>query len=153
MNTLSKVFVVVNLVFAVAFCFMTLTLYSKRVDWKEKYHTEERAHRQDLADKNRVIAGLEKEKIDLNHALEMKTRDHDELVQANKDLNQRLTDASDEKFEAMNEQGISPEMLKTMLEGMGRAMRTLAPRVRAGEFSSPEEVFMAFQQAMMSPSQ
>ncbi len=111
MNTLSKVFVVVNLVFAVAFCFMTLTLYSKRVDWKAKYISEERAHKQNLADKNRVIAGLEKEKTDLTHALEMKVRDHDELFQANKELNQNLTDANDEKLVARNERRILSERM------------------------------------------
>jgi len=43
-NTLSKVFVVINLVFAAFFCAFTLTLYSKRVDYKDKLRTEEFKH-------------------------------------------------------------------------------------------------------------
>ena len=42
MSTLAKVFVVLNLILAVAFCFMTLTLYSKRTDFKDRWETTTR---------------------------------------------------------------------------------------------------------------
>ena len=61
------------------------------------------------------------------------------------------------EFAAMKQfaeqQGMSMDMMKSMSESIRRAMRTLAARVRAGEFSSAQEVLMALGQAMMPPNQ
>jgi hypothetical protein len=69
-NTLSKVFVVVNLVFAALFCASTLTLYSKRVDWKDAYKKSEKKYEDFEKEKDAEIIQLEKEKTALQSTLD-----------------------------------------------------------------------------------
>lgn len=63
MSTIAKVFVVLNLVLAVAFMIFTLTLYSKRVDWKDQYQREVIVHDKDVKERDATIAERD-DKID-----------------------------------------------------------------------------------------
>ena len=109
MNTLSKVFVVLNLVFAIAFCFMTLTLYSKRVDFKDKWQKEQYAHEHTKVDLNNQISKLTEEKNKLTERVAHLDRDKRELFATNQDLQQQLKDKSNRLFETDNERRLLAE--------------------------------------------
>lgn len=99
MNTLSKVFVIINLVFAIAFCFMSLTLYAKRVDFKGKWEEEKEAHRRTKEDKDREISSLKNEVAGLTKALEVAKRDVKEFAGKNEELQEQLKQKTDELFD------------------------------------------------------
>jgi hypothetical protein len=98
-NTLSKVFVVVNLVFAVAFCFMTLTLYSKRVDFKDKWQQEITLHDQTKENMNSQVDSLTKEKATLTEALNGSKRNIKELTEQNANVQGDLLQRGEELFD------------------------------------------------------
>jgi len=108
-NTLSKVFVIVNLVFAVAFCFMTLTLYSKRVDFKGKWEEEKELHRRTAEDKNREIAALKNEVNGLTKALEVAKRDVQEFAAKHEELQEQLKQRADELFDVRSQRDLLVE--------------------------------------------
>ena len=84
MSTLAKVFVFLNLILAVAFTFMTLTLYAKRVDFKDRFETTKK----ELADTKQMM----QETIDkLNTKLTDTEKDRDLKAQTVKDLTSGLT--------------------------------------------------------------
>lgn len=70
MSTVAKVFVVLNLVLAVAFMIFTLTLYAHRVDWKNKFQVEEDARKEDVARLEAVIAQRDDSIVKLTKDLE-----------------------------------------------------------------------------------
>lgn len=96
MSTLAKVFVVINLLLAVIFTGVTLTLYAKRVKFKEFYEVEKESHestRNNLGDK---INALETEKTHL-------ITERDNLTRDNKELQSRLDTVKNSYKEAMDQ--------------------------------------------------
>lgn len=79
MNTLAKVFVVANLVLAAGFCFTSLTLYAKRVDYKAKLEAEREAHRRTTKEFEEKVSTLEKSVDALSSELEFAKRDLKEM--------------------------------------------------------------------------
>jgi len=119
-NTLSKVFVIVNLVFAVAFCFMTLTLYSKRVDFKDKWEKERIAHGQTKEDKDRKIDSLTTENKTLNESLNGAKRNVKELAEKNAELNSDLQQRGEELFDVKSHRDLLIERGKAKDEELQR---------------------------------
>ncbi|MBN1808967.1 MAG: hypothetical protein JW909_07835 [Planctomycetes bacterium] len=78
MSSLTKIFVVVNLILAVAFCFMTMTLYAKRVDYKDRFKQTELKLAETETKYQKQVDTLETEKKELkdnNTELQMKFDD------------------------------------------------------------------------------
>ena len=70
MSTLAKVFVVLNLLLAAGFLYVTLVLYAKRVKYKERWDNQREAHVLDVQNRNERIEGLEGVKTDLTMKVE-----------------------------------------------------------------------------------
>jgi hypothetical protein len=70
MSTLSKVFVILNLILGLLFLGVAVTLFATRLDWKAKFFTALNKHSQDI---NYYIGELgEKEAIAQNYALDIR---------------------------------------------------------------------------------
>ena len=93
MNTLSKVFVVINLVFATAFCFMTLTLYSKRVDFKDKLRKEQFKHEETRTRLTESIKGLEAANATLQGSLDRSKQSYASLNEKKEEVEQNYKNA------------------------------------------------------------
>ncbi len=74
MSTVTKVFVIINMVLAIAFAFIQLTLYSKRVKFKDNYEREYEAHAQTKKDLGGQIDELKKTQGKLTKDLADATR-------------------------------------------------------------------------------
>ncbi len=109
MNTLSKVFVVINLVFGIAFCFMTLTLYSKRVDFKDKWEKKgyELDHTKVVL--NNQISALTAEKNRLTERVTTVERNQKEIFARNQELEQSVKNKSNQFFECDSERRLLAE--------------------------------------------
>jgi len=92
-NTLSKVFVVINLVFATAFCFMTLTLYSKRVDFKDKLRKEQFKHEETRTRLTESIKGLEAANATLQGSLDRSKQSYASLNEKKEEVEQNYKNA------------------------------------------------------------
>ena len=90
MNTLSKVFVIVNLVLAVAFCFMTLTIYAKRVDFKDRWEMEKKVHAETRKDYDARVRDLTDRNTQLTMDLDRSKNNNDILDARNKELDDDL---------------------------------------------------------------
>jgi organic radical activating enzyme len=119
-NTLSKVFVIVNLVFAVAFCFMTLTLYSKRVDFKSKWEQERASHGQTKVDMGNQIDKLTTERDALSRSLDKEQQKVKELVETNANLNEDLKQKAEELFDVRSARDLLVESGKAKDEELQR---------------------------------
>ena len=120
MNTLSKVFVVLNFVFAIAFCVLALTLYAKRVDWKDRFETEQRAHVQTVEEKDAAITQLTEDKKSLQHNLDLSNEHRKELISTNAGLDQKLRDTTDDYLTAENKRRILGERIQSQNQELDR---------------------------------
>ena len=117
MSTLAKVFVVLNLVLAVAFCFMTLTLYAKRTKFKDKWEntTIELNKTKKLMQKD-----IDELKDNLNKTektLISKTQTVKDLTSQLKDREVQIKEKTDELFKAKEDITASEvELEKTRTE-------------------------------------
>ena len=112
MNTLSKVFVVINLVFASAFCFMTLTLYAKRVDFKDQLRTEQFDHEKTRTVMQEKIAGLEAKKNELEGTVRQLEMANKTFYENNADLQQKNKTVGVELIEEKQERKLLGERIE-----------------------------------------
>ena len=112
MNTLSKVFVVVNLVFAAFFCGFTLTLYSKRVDYKDQLEEKITEHDAYVAAKKLEIEQLNKEKTKLTASLREKEQQNKTFFEKNAELQESLKNEGVAKYEAEQERKLLTERIE-----------------------------------------
>jgi hypothetical protein len=113
-NTLSKVFVIVNVVFAIAFCFMTLTLYAKRVDFKDKWRQEEDKHRRTKDDMQAKLDDRDTKITALDKALDQARSHVRELTEHNAELQENLLETKDKYFETNKERTLLMERTEAM---------------------------------------
>lgn len=73
MSSLTKIFVVINLVLAIMFCGFTMSLYAKRVDYNERWQTTLREKADMEKKKNEEIKGLTDVNTKLKSDLDAKT--------------------------------------------------------------------------------
>ncbi len=99
MNTLSKVFIVINLVLATFFAAFTLTLYAKRVDFKDKWEREKEAHRSEVRDKDAEIGDLEGKVTNLTENLRVEHERNLSLIEQHDNLQDEHKQAKVELFE------------------------------------------------------
>ena len=80
MSTLAKVFIILNLVLAIGFAFITLTLYAKRTKFKDKFDGEVEAHSTTVTVKDKVISAKQKENTALVTERDELLRQIDDIV-------------------------------------------------------------------------
>ena len=119
MNTLSKVFIVINLVLAITFGVMTLTLYAKKVDFKGKWETEKQERKIDVDDRDEKIAALDGEVTDLDKRLKIANTNnlglieaHDSLQDEHKATKAALYEEKEERRSLVERQTADREELK-----------------------------------------
>ncbi len=112
MNTLSKVFVVVNLVFAAVFCAFTLTLYSKRVDWKDAYKESEKKYEDFEKEKDAEITQLQKEKTALQSTLDQTVVSNKAFFEKNAELQSELKNQGVARYEAEQERRLLADRIE-----------------------------------------
>ena len=112
MNTLSKVFVVVNLVFAALFCASTLTLYSKRVDWKDAYKESEKKYEDFEKEKDAEITQLQKEKTALQSTLDQTVVSNKAFFEKNAELQSELKNQGVARYEAEQERRLLADRIE-----------------------------------------
>ncbi len=103
MNTLSKVFVVVNLVLAVFFAAFTLTLYSKRVDFKGKWEDSKEKYRRDTGEKDDQIKDLKGKVTRLTGEFRTERERNLSLIEQHEDLQDKQKRTTVELFEVQEE--------------------------------------------------
>jgi hypothetical protein len=111
-NTLSKVFVVVNLVFAAFFCAFTLTLYSKRVDWKDACKQWEMKYDNFEKEKEAEIAQVTKEREALKDTLAITVSRNKTLYEKNAEYQQDLKNQSVARYEAEQERRLLTDRIE-----------------------------------------
>jgi uncharacterized protein len=139
-NTLSKVFVVLNLLFAVVFCAFTLTLYSKRVNWKEQFKQEVYVHEEDNKENERKITDLKTKNTQLAHETAEAKRDRREAYEKAAEAEQKAFSEQDKRLQAesnaqllTNRIQVKDEELRRRYEQIDRMHRIVTTQQKALE--------------------
>ncbi len=139
MNTLSKVFIVINLVLATFFAAFTLTLYAKRVDFKDKWEREKETHRNEVRDRDANIEKLEGEKTDLTGKLRDEKTNNLNLIEQHDGLQDEHKNTKVELFEVTEERRALTERARAKDEELKR---------RHGQIDTMHNIILKQQQAL-----